>query len=293
MSRLALIGVGRWGSNIKRTLESLGVEVVVVEKGEVLDPASPSFRDAQGVLIATPAATHVAIALPFIRRGIPLFIEKPLATSWREAQQLERAANQARQRGHAAILFVGHIHVYNPAYQKAKELIHAAGSVQDVWLEGMNWGPERRDISAWWDWAPHDLALLLDLFGRPRALQAWGNADGTVARLEYQSFEAGIHVTWLSPQKRKRLTVVGSRYAVVFDDTAPQKVQLYREGDTTYPSYPATAPLTAELNAFLQAIQTGKEFPTDLRQGVDVVRLLAAGEQSMKAHGRPVVLRWP
>lgn len=290
MTRLALIGVGRWGSNIKRTLTEMGVDVVTLEKGDQLDPVARALRGVEGVIVATPASTHAAIALPFIRHGQPVFIEKPLATSLREAQQLARAA-QAKKGHSAPLVFVGHIHLYNPAYQKAKALIQAAGAVQAVWLEGMNWGPERRDISAWWDWAPHDLAMAVDLFGTPRAVQAWGNQDTAIARLEYSRRSVLIHVNWLSPEKRRKLVVVGSKYSVIFDDVAERKVATWSTAKISYHQYDTVPPLKNELMAFLHMIKTGHPPLTDLRQGIAVVRLLEAGEQSMHAHGRRVTLR--
>lgn len=278
--KLALIGVGRWGTNIKKTLEELGVEVVVYD----ITPPRPS-ANLKGVIVATPASTHATIALPFIKQGLPVFIEKPMATRLGDAQKIARAAKKS-----GAPLMVGHVHLYNPAYVKAKELAKKAGKIRYVAFEGMNWGPFRDDVSAMWDWAPHDIALAMDLFGSvPKSVQAWGTRDWATLKLEFPAgLSALIQVTWLSPEKRKKMTMVGENYSVVFDDTAEKKVAVLRDRKASYPTYGKNMPLAAEMKAFLAMIRTGKQPITDVQQGLDVVRILNAAERSMKLAGKRV-----
>lgn len=289
--KLALIGLGRWGTNIKQTLEEMGVEVVV-DKTE----------SASGVLIATPGSTHAEVALPFIKQGLPVFIEKPMTTSLQDAKKLATAAKKS-----GSLVFVGHLHLYNPAFLKAKALIKKAGKIRYVSFEGMNWGPFREDMSAWWDWAPHDISMALDLFGQPKSIQAWGEYDWAVAKLEFLntpkvarsdssgvakrgSFSAVMHVTTLSAEKRKRLTVAGTKHSVVFDDTAEKKVSVHERGHVSYPDYGKTMPLSAELKAFLEMIKTKKSPKTDIQNGLDVVKIIDAGERSMKTGGKKIYL---
>jgi len=300
--RLALIGVGRWGANIKRTLEGMGIDVVAYDdpsaskstpallyQGGSRPARSPldkgELEGISGVLIATPGSTHAKIALPFIKKGLPVFIEKPMTTSLQDAKRLEAAAKES-----GSIVMVGHIHLYNPAFLKAKELLEKAGNIKYVLFEGMNWGPIREDMSAWWDWAPHDISMAIDLFGKPKSVQAWGNNDMATARVDYGDFPALINVTWLSPEKRKKMTVVGEKYAVVFDDVADEKVTVFRNDKISHPRYDKTSPLEAELKAFVQAIETGKKPVTDIQNGVDVVRVLDAGDRSMKSDGAIIKL---
>lgn len=301
---LALIGTGRWGANIRRTLEALpGCRLAYMEtRGwrKLL-----GARDLDGVLIATPGSTHARIALPFIEHGVPTFIEKPLATSLADATKLQRA-----QKHSSALVFVGHVHLYNPAYEVAKKHIRRSGSIRLLLAEGMNNGPFRDDMSALWDWAPHDLAMALDLLGTsPAAVQAQAVSvlrphtrlyDAAVLRVRFAGGAEFLgHYSWLSPEKRKRFTIVGARDTIVFDDTAPRKIVHFqglgptvrgrtiirREPTLAYPPYSSELPLRRELEAFLRCIRTGRAPLSDLAQGLATVRILDAAERSLKKRG--------
>ncbi|MEX1997768.1 MAG: Gfo/Idh/MocA family oxidoreductase [Candidatus Andersenbacteria bacterium] len=321
MVNIALIGVGRWGINILRTLPRIaGCRVAAICNTDTTDasalltsPAAIITRDyhellgrpdIDGVIIATPATTHTTIALPFIKRGTPTFIEKPLATDEVSAVALQEAARLKN-----TLVMVGHIHLYNPAYLTLKSLVTKIGKIRLVLFEGMNNGPYRSDTSALWDWAPHDVALALDLLrSEPDHIQAWGinvlrptTNLYDVAALK-MSFPNNVQVlslvSWLSPEKRKKLTVIGENSTVVFDDTAAKKVIFYenmgpqvqaenvtrQEPTISYPHYSSESPLQRELQAFIQSISTHQVPPTSLEQGVTTVRIIAAAEKSIAAH---------
>ncbi len=322
MIKIALIGVGRWGSNILRTLEGMrGIKVLVynanatppspsphpvklrhgagLRGGERLSSSSEGeVEGVDGVIIATPGSTHAEIALPYVSAGVPTFIEKPMATSLKDAERLARAARQS-----GALVQVGHIHLYNPAYRKLKAQVERIGTVRLLQFEGMNNGPVRDDMSVLWDWGPHAVSLALDLLGQmPQLVQAYGQYvlkprgyrhDALQLRL---LFNAGIETTgllnWIAPSKRVQLTVTGTAGWLVFDDTAPagKKVVLHRGGRVMYPRYSTEPPLKAELGAFIMAIKTGRQVLADARHGLNVVRVLAAAERSAALDGRRVAL---
>lgn len=288
MITLALIGVGRWGKNIQRTLENYpGVKLVLADQD-----------DLDGVLIATPGSTHAAIARPFIERSIATFIEKPLTTSVADALALQKAAQKSD-----ALIMVGHVHLYNPAYVLTKQLTSEAGAIQQLHFEGMNNGPRRDDMSALWDWAPHDIAMALDMLGaHPLTIQAWGIEslrpgknlyDTAFIKLTFpKNIIVTCHVSWLFPEKRKRLTVITGGDMIVFDDTAKQKVTLYQNkgAEISHPAYSPQPPLKRELDAFIASIKTKQPPLTDLNQGVKVVQIIAKAEESMKKEGRIIEL---
>lgn len=302
---LALIGAGRWGANIRRTLEGLPrCRLKYVETRDWRPLLRAPHLD--GVLIATPGSTHAQIALPFLERGIATFIEKPLTTSLSDARALQRAAARS-----GALVFVGHVHLYNPAYAATKRAARRAGRLRFIFGEGMNNGPYRMDMSCLWDWAPHDLALALDLLRtKPVAVQAQAASllrprrtlhDVGSVRVRFANGTefCGVY-SWLAPTKRKRLTIVGKIDTIVFDDTAEQKVAVYRglgprvrgravtrqEPAVEYPPYGSTPALTAELRAFLTCIRTGRLPRSDLDQGLATVRILDAAERSITSGGR-------
>ena len=327
MARLALIGFGRWGKNIAKTLSHLtGAELAYVcdphltEDGLRLSvPNTPlpkiislpelyQKQDVDGVLVATSGSTHFDIALPFIEKGLPAFIEKPLTTSLPQAQALESAAQKAQ-----SPVFVGHIHLYNPAYRKVKELLPTLGEIRLLWFESMNNGPYRSDMSSLWDWAPHDVIMALDLLGQePTTIKAWqynwlrpetNLVDMTVASLEFTApTKALLQMGWLAPAKRKKLTVIGSQHTLVFDDTATKKITLYENlgpaveagsGNIasvlpqtpliSYPEIPAGEPLAEEMKAFMVMVDTRATPPTPISQGVQVVKIITAIEQAAKS----------
>jgi predicted dehydrogenase len=322
---LGLIGAGRWGRRIARTLESVPgcrLKYIAARSTRTLNDLPGAYvkttrwtdfltrDDLDGVIIATPGSTHAEIARELVRLHLPTFIEKPLATTLRDARAIERAAVKAR-----TLVFVGHVHLYNPAYLKTKELTQRAGKVRFIMSEGMNHGPVREDMSVLWDWAPHDLSMTLDLLGTtPVAVQAWGQRtlrprtrldDVVQLRLRFRGGEEVFSMfSWLSPEKRRRFTVVGERDAILFDDTAQRKITLYknvgplRRGDTvvrqptvTHPHYSALSPLQCELRAFVASIRTGVVSPrSNVHFGVATVRIMDAAERSIARGGRWISL---
>lgn len=291
--RLALIGRGRWGKNIERTLLTFPeVELTILGRGL----AAP--EDLDGVLVATPGSTHKEIAFPFIEKGIPTFVEKPFTTSTEDALALQVAAEKS-----GAPVFVGHIHLYNPPFLKIKELLPTLGPIRFIFSEGMNNGPFRDDMSAMWDWLPHDLSMAIELLGstpqgveasavnvlRPQKPELYDMA--TVTFTFPKNVKLISAVGWISPTKRKKFTIVGEKSTLVFDDTAEKKLIFYenlgprveggnialQEVTINYPDYDKTSSLECELRAFIETIKTKKTRNLDM--SVSIVRAIE------KAHG--------
>jgi predicted dehydrogenase len=323
MIRLAVVGLGRWGQNIVKTLAHMPqCDLAVVQ-----DPSPQARKEVtslapnvatldevlavpvDGVIVATPSSTHFEVARPFIERHSPVFIEKPLTTQLDDALAIWQAAHSS-----ATLVFVGHIHLYNPAYRKMKELAGQGGEIRLLSAESMNNGPYRNDVSALWDWAPHDVAAALDLFGElPESVNAWGVEalrpgkfiDAAWVQLSFSGGRrAIIAVNWWSPVKRKRITVSGVKHTIVFDDTSSRKVMWYEDfgpqvnGDavmrhephTSLPPYDDTPPLQEELGAFIEAIESKQQREEQLLQAIHVIRILTAADLSMKRAGALVPL---
>jgi len=303
--KLGLIGVGRWGTNIQRTLESFSECIVQTATKDYLKLIDENL---DGILIATPGSTHFEIAKPFIAKGLAVFIEKPLTTSYADAKKIEQLAHES-----GSIITVGHIHLYNPAYLKTKELAQQSGQLRFLYFEGMNNGPYRDDMSALWDWAPHDIAMALDLIGEmPRHVQAWGiNSlrpkkdlhDLATLKLTFaNNITALSTVSWLMPEKRKKLTIVAEKNSIIFDDTAQKKVIFYenmgpavsndtvthQEPQVSYPEYSVDSPLKLELEVFLETIKSKEISLTALSQGIQVVKIIEAAHKSIELDGMMV-----
>lgn len=282
--RLGLIGRGRWGQTIERTLASFpDVSVVPIARGV----ARPAALD--GVLIATPSATHAEIALPYIEAGIATFIEKPMATSVRDAERIRDAAARS-----GAPVFVGHLYLHHPAFLAGLELLPELGPVRSLVCEGANDRP-RTDSSVLWDWLPHDLSMARVILGRDAGdARAWallGNPGAEVAAAEFRFGDTALisMMSWHSPVRVRRTTIVCDRAILVFDDRVDRKLALHRKGGAvSYPVYSGELPLTREVGAFLQMTRSRESDASHLESGIAIVRAIAAAERSTAIDGKPV-----
>lgn len=331
MKILALIGVGRWGRNIVSTLESFPLnklKYLCARSKESLAPYSKKYeklldwqellkkKDVDAVLVATPPSTHASIAVPFLERGIPVFLEKPMTLSLAEAEQIAEAASRKH-----AVVFVGHVHIYNPAYRAAKAAALSCGSIRAIHTIAGKVGPFRDNFSVLWDWAPHDIAISLDLIGdEPKSVQAWGSSllrpstklyDKAYLKLAFSRGRiATIQVSWLEPISRKEVSIIAGDSIVTFDDAiSEKKVTLFhnvlpavnsskrtpifsrQKTKTTFPSYGNERPLAEELKAFLDCVSNKTKPVTDIAQGLSVVKILEAAEQSIARNGEEVFLK--
>jgi len=324
--RVALIGCGQWGRNLARNLSRLGALAAVCDSNPVLlegvrsmYPAVATTSDPAAVLgdpaldacvIATPAAQHADLAERALAAGKDAFVEKPLALTVREGERLAQLAEK-----HARVLMVGHLLEYHPAVERLRELVAGGelGKLQYVYSNRLNLGRIRTEENALWSFAPHDIHVMLRLLGEPPVEIACQGAsylnhavaDVTMSVLRFASGVQGhIFVSWLHPYKDQRLVVIGDRKMAVFDDTQPfDKLRIYphrvdwidrvpvavkAEAETV--PLPEVEPLEAECRHFLECVATRRRPRTDGANGVEVLRVLAACQQSLERGGAPVPL---
>ena len=334
LPRIAVIGAGHWGPNLIRNFHNhLTSEVAwVVDRDaarrELTRSRYPDLRvsadaadaladpDVDGVVIATPTVTHHAIAGAALRAGKHVLVEKPLATSVAEAEELCALAEERR-----LALMVGHVFLFNGAIRRIKEYLaqDRLGRVFYVSMVRTNLGPIRMDVNAAWDLAAHDVAIAnFWLESEPVAAAAHGGSwinsgieDAAFIHLWYPGgVICNLHVSWLSPRKVRDITVVGEKGMLTFDDmNLPEPIRLYdkqvadtrtpgfidtfasfrtsiREGDILIPRVATGEPLKAECDHFLDCIATGARPLSDGRSGLSAVRVLAAIERSLRHDGR-------
>lgn len=333
---VAVLGAGGWGKNHVRNFATLpGAELRVVcdaSEGtrDALRAEYPGLRvvgtldevlddeQVRGVVVATPAPTHHALASRVLASGRDALVEKPLALTSDDAEGLCR---MAEERGR--VLMVGHLLLYHPAVLELRERIVAGelGDVLYVYSHRLNLGVVRRDENAWWSLAPHDVSVASFLLGaEPDAVAATGGCflqtgrgieDVVFATLHFPDGRlAHVHVSWLDPHKTRSLTVVGSKKMAVFDDTSPdEKLRIYdkgaepppslsydegvriRTGEIRVPALRMQEPLRRECLAFVESIRTRSAPIADGRSGLTVVRALEAGQRSLAERGRLVEVR--
>jgi predicted dehydrogenase len=322
---LAQFGCGYWGPNLLRNFSAVsGCEVRYVvdsspERRAFVDTNFPRTRavdsidialndpEVAAVVIATPAATHFSLAKKVLEAGKHVFVEKPLATTTSEVDELAQCAVEKQ-----LIVMAGHTFVYNAAVRHVKELIDGRelGDIRYIYSQRLNLGRIRADIDALWNFAPHDISIIQYWLGglEPVSVSRQGMDfmqkgidDVVFLNLEYPSkVIANVHVSWLDPQKVRKMIVVGSKKMVVYDDIAeskiaiydkgidrkailgqnmdfdqPQPVQFnYRSGDILLPQIRFTEPLRVEAEHFRDCVLRQEQPLTGIAHARSVVSIL-------------------
>lgn len=327
MVTVGQIGIGYWGPNLLRNLvanKSCNVKTAVDLAPERLDyvrstypgvRTSPDYRDImddpeiQAVVIATPVATHFDLARRALLAGKHVLVEKPLARSVAEVDELGNLAAREKK-----VVMVGHTFLYNAAVRYVKQLIESGelGEIRYIYSQRLNLGRIRSDVDALWNFAPHDVSIIQYWLGDPRPLSVSRRGvdyiqesidDVVFLNIIYPNkVMANIHVSWLDPHRVRSMTVVGSKKMVVYDDTAESKIAIFdkgiermavlgenmdydnprlqafnhRSGDILLPKIDFQEPLKVEIEHFLDCIQNGTKCLTGLEHAKMVVEILAS-----------------
>jgi predicted dehydrogenase len=322
---LAQLGCGYWGPNLLRNFSSLPncrVKYVVDSSPDRRAFVEANFPrtlavngvdevladpEVTGVVIATPAGTHFRIAKQALLSGKHVFVEKPLATKVAEVDELDRLAKERE-----LVVMAGHTFVYNAAVRYVKKLLDAGelGEIRYIYSQRLNLGRIRSDIDALWNFAPHDISIIQYWLGDPEPVSVHrvgmdfiqdGIDDVVFLSIVYpQKIIANIHVSWLDPQKVRKMIVVGSRKMVVYDDVAEDKIAIYdkgidkkailgenmdfdsprpepfsyRSGDILMPQVNFKEPLRFEAESFVESMWNGKKPITGIPHARKVVSIL-------------------
>lgn len=339
MITIGVIGYGYWGPNLVRNF----AETADARVGFVSDvrqerlahvsaryPAtkvSTDYRDLlndssiDAVAIATPVSSHFELGMAALRAGKHVLVEKPLAMSVAEGAAL---VDLAQRQG--VVLMVGHTFLYNAAVRRLRTYVADGelGEVFYVYSQRLNLGRVRHDVNAMWNFAPHDVSIILHLLAQyPTEVSARGFAylqpdveDVVFMTLVFPGgISAHVHISWLDPRKVRQMTVVGSRKMAVYDDlSADARIVLFdrgvdrvptadsprdfksfaefqlrlRSGDVTIPALKFPEPLQLECQHFVDCILQKQVPLTDGRHGLEVVKILEAAHQSMRNAGQAV-----
>jgi UDP-2-acetamido-3-amino-2,3-dideoxy-glucuronate N-acetyltransferase len=309
--KVGVIGAGYWGANLVRVCAELGILESVCDANEAaiskvaeqypetgleFEISSLLERDIDAVVIAAPAPLHAELALEAIAAGKHVFVEKPLAMSADDAATVVRAARAGER-----TLFVGHVLLYHPAVQRMLGLITEGtiGEVRHLRSRRLSWGKLRAQENVWWSFAPHDVALTLEIFGAlPETIKSSMSAyvRPQIADFAYadMTFTGGrsahIEVSWLDPDKSARLDVFGSKGVLRLSDSRAGaqlaftpcgdrhdergNVELWREEPREI-SFTPSEPLASEMQAFIDAVTQGTRPVTDGEEGLRVVQVLS------------------
>lgn len=333
---IGIIGCGHWGPNYVRNFSSAGCSrvkyVCDIQKRKLgtIKSQHPQIitttnykdilKDAsvEAVVIATNASSHYELVRQALIHDKHVLVEKPFVLDVRDGQKLI-ALSKKKQK----IIMVAHTFLYNLGIRKLKELIenNSLGKIYYLHSKRTNLGPLRKDVSALWDLAPHDISIFNYLLGaEPTEVFARGNhylqpgkEDVVFATLTYpNNIIANIHVSWLDPRKVREITIVGDRKMVVFDDlNIKEPIHLYdkrvmkkkfkqdyesfeefqmiiKERGEIVPKIKMQEPLMLQCRHFIDCIRNNKKPLTDTGNGLAIVRILCAIEESMHNEGKAV-----
>lgn len=326
MVNVVQVGVGYWGPNLLRNLvanRECRVKKVIDIAKERLDYVNSLYPTVEvtgdfqevfaepsinAVVIATPARTHFDLVAQALDSGKHILVEKPMAMSVKEVDQINALAKRK-----GLVAMVGHTFLYNSAVRYLKGLINSGelGKIRYIYSQRLNLGRIRSDVDALWNLAPHDVSIIQYLLGDPAPISVTregmdyvqdGIEDVVFLHITYPNkIIAHIHASWLDPNKIRRMTVVGSKKMVVYDDIAENKIAIFdkgidrmavlgenmdydhpeffklnhRSGDVLLPKINSEEPLKVEISHFLDCIQNGAKCLTGPEHARNVVEILS------------------
>lgn len=334
MIRVGIVGVGYWGPNLVRCFsETPGCRVTAIcdkcddqlSRIKVRHPEVQLFEEfdallesglVDAVVLATPTRTHYFLAMQALKRGIHVLVEKPLAETSDQCMEMIAEAE-----ANACVLFVGHVFLHSTPVQKLRELINDGelGRINYISSRRLNLGPVRKDVSALYDLATHDISMMLYLMDcSPQTVSCCGVNllkpgihDVCNLTMHFPGNRMGmVHVSWLDPRKERVLTVVGDQKMAVYDDLEQEKIKIfdkgivmppesgdfaefqysYRHGGSYSPFLNEKEPLRVECLDFIRCIEKSVQPQTGGRNGMAVVEVLEAANQSLQMNGTPVEL---
>lgn len=329
---VGLVGVGGWGKNLARNYSQMpGARLKYLcdldedklshsQQQFQAEKTTTDFSDlvadpeVEAVIIATTGPTHYKLCKMALEAGKDVYVEKPFVLSVAEGQELLDMADKAKR-----VLMVGHLLEYHPVVEKLKELIDSGelGTVRYIYSQRLNLGTVRADENALWNFAPHDISVILYLLGvdpsdvsaRGQSYLRQGVEDVVFLALNFGDKAMGhVHVSWLDPHKTRRITIVGSKRMAVFDDLEPnEKLKIYdkgaevsmdydsfaeyvglRFGDIVLPYIRVGEPLRIECEHFLRCVRNRETPRSDGRDGLRVISVLEAADRSLEQNGAPV-----
>lgn len=318
---IAVVGAGYWGKNHIRTLDELNALGAIVESNEIkrneILSLYPQIKvvnrlealdsnEIDGVVIATPAPTHLKLAKISIGMGKPTLIEKPLVLSVKEAKELHHHTIK-----HNGKVMVGHLLLFHPAINKMKSLVEEGylGDLQYIYSNRLNFGKVRESENVFWSFAPHDISIFQYFLGEfPSEVISQGGAflqpdihDTSMTYFKYPSgIQGHIFVNWLHPFKEHRIVLIGSKGSLHFEDAKSSKPLTYFKKNQNgspivldqskgeFIEYEQSLPLTNELEYFVDYVNGAPIEKANLNSGMDVIKILEMATHSLNKKSLPI-----
>jgi len=305
MSKLgvAVIGIGFWGRNHVRVFSELPEtelkavcdvnkeRVTAIANQYKVDAYTDSGKllkrkDIQAVSICTWTTTHAAEAVKAIRAGKDALVEKPIASTVREAKRIVQLAERRNK-----LLMVGFIERFNPGVQNIRNIVYREeiGALVSATSKRVSEWPERiGDVGVVKDTAIHDIDIMRHIFDEdPTAVFA---KIGNLRHSKYEDYAqimltfgrgktAFIEANWLTPYKTRNLLVTGSK-AILNLNYITQEITIETAGKSTTLRQASQEPLKLELQHFASCVLNNR---TPTVTGVDGLKALQIAEAAFKS----------
>ena len=333
---LGLIGAGIWGTNFIRIInQHKGCRLYgicdknekILEKNRSNDSSihliTNDYRELldnpeiEAVIVATPVVTHYEIVKYALDHGKHVLCEKPLTISSRESLELKEIAKKNQ-----CILMTGHIFLYNEGIIYSKEKVESGflGDILYIHFQRTGLGPIRQDVNVLYDLASHDISMVLYILGKaPLSVSAFGQShiqndkeDVAFVQLEFDNkIMVNIHVSWIDPNKERKMTIVGTKKMLIFNDVSiDEKVKIYdrgisyqttsgdfgdfqlaiRDGKIVIPNIKYPEPLMQEFNTFVDSIHQNKNPLSGGQYSFEVIRILEAAQKSLAQDNQKIYM---
>lgn len=326
MINIAVIGCGYWGPNLIRNFNNInGFNVkyacdLDINKLNKIKQKYPNINiltdykdilediDISCIIIASSSNSHYKIAKDSLLANKHIFVEKPFTTNSNQAKELINIAKERNLK-----IMVGHVFQYSIPVNKIKEIIDSGelGQILYIHSQRLNLGIIQNDINVLWDLAPHDISIILYLLNKkPININCIGSShisnleDTAILTMEFEdNISSYSHLSWLDPNKVRKMTIVGRKKMLVYDDVEPlEKIKIYskgvdipehyndfgefqytyRYGDINIPMIKDKEPLKLEVEHFCDCILNNKEPYTNGYSGLEIIEIIEQANLKMK-----------
>ena len=318
--KLAVIGGGYWGKNLIREFNNCGVLKTICDNNKLVwakyneiyqkilitDNYQSILDDKEitAICIALPAELHYKFAKLALLADKDIFVEKPITLDINEASELIKIAQERNK-----ILMVGHLLHYHPCIKKIKEMIadNKIGKIKSITSNRLSHGIFRKHENVLWSFAPHDISVILSLCEKlPESVLSTGVVamnknihDSVSSFLYFNDIYANINTNWMSPYKEQKLSIVGEKGMILFDDVEkvnklkyiPKYVEYSQDcnmmpvavkGNEEYISCDMSeSPLLGECRHFIECCEERKEPITNGLEGLNVLKVLTKLQESL------------
>ncbi|MFX4212083.1 Gfo/Idh/MocA family protein [Aliarcobacter butzleri] len=327
MINIGLIGFGYWGPNVAKNIHAnkdLNLYSICDYKEDRLEKAKSIYIEQttyesdykklltnpniQAIAVAVETSGHYKLVKEALLACKHVYVEKPFTSTVKEAEELHELAKELN-----LIIHVDHIMIFHPMIRKIKELIDNGelGDILFIDAMRMNLGQIKKDVSAMWDLAVHDLSIIDYLMEgkEPFYINSVGekyyNPKESLCflTLRYEGFISHIQSSWISPLKERKLIVAGTKKMVVYDDMkTAEKLMVYdkgvnvvsgkdveyddyvvktRDGDVWIPYIKQEDALYNSINHFRECILEKKQSISNPTQAIRLQKILEIADERM------------